>query len=192
MPPLPSIPRATWLPRDRAVTAQTQATAWVAQSLATAPERVNFARDAFGRPQLQPPLHANDCNWSHSGEGLLIALGEAMHVGVDLEWVRPRPRALALAERFFAASEVAWLRAAPADTREQRFLRLWCAKEAVLKAHGHGLSFGLHRLVFAECEDGLRLHECDAALGCVSDWHVRELAPAPGYLGALAWRPRNG
>lgn len=194
-PPSPTLlpaPRIAWLPRDRALPAQAQAAAWLAESLAIAPTQVTFARDTFGRPQLQAPLQAHDCNWSHSGEGLLVAVGAGIDLGVDLEWRRPRPRALALAERFFAPPEVRWLQAAPQDAREVKFLRLWCAKEAVLKAHGQGLSFGLHRLVFRECDDALVLRDCDPALGDASAWTVRELSPAPGYLGALAWRPRAG
>lgn len=185
-------PRIEWLPRDRAVTPQAQATAWLARSLGIDPDQVAFERDRHGRPHLQPPLQAHDCNWSHSGEGLLVAVGEGMRLGVDLEWVRPRPRALALAERFFAPRELHWLQAQPDTTRERQFLRLWCAKEAVLKAHGEGLSFGLHRLVFAVSEETLHLAECDPALGAASDWTVRELVPAPNYLGALAWAARTG
>src|SRR3546814_11324671 len=62
--------------------------------------------------------------------------------GADLELLRPRPRALALAERFFVRSETGALLALPAEAREAAFVRLWCAKEAVLKAHGRGLAFG--------------------------------------------------
>jgi 4'-phosphopantetheinyl transferase len=184
-------PRTAWLPRDRARTAQAQATEWLAEALSRPPAQVAFERDAHGRPHLQPPLHTLDCNWSHSGEGLLVAAGEGMRVGVDLEWVRPRPRALALAERFFAPRELQWLRAQPDAGRERQFLRLWCAKEAVLKAHGHGLSFGLHRLVFTDVDGTLVLHDCDDALAPASAWQVRELVPAPGYLSALAWRARD-
>src|SRR3546814_19079607 len=69
----------------------------------------------------------------------------------SLELLRPRPRALALAERFFVRSETGALLALPAEAREAAFVRLWCAKEAVLKAHGRGLAFGLDRLEFALC-----------------------------------------
>jgi len=72
--------------------------------------------------------------------------------------------------------------------RERAFLRLWCAKEAVLKAHGHGLAFGLHRLEFADIQGRLHLQACDPALGRAEHWSLQEIAPAPGYLGALAWR----
>lgn len=188
---LAAAPRIAWLPRDRTRTAQAQAGAWLAETLSCPPAQVAFGRDAHGRPHLQPPLQTLDCNWSHSGEGLLVAVGDGLRVGIDLEWVRPRPRALALAERFFAPQELQWLRAQPDAERERQFLRLWCAKEAVLKAHGQGLSFGLHRLVFADADGTLELHACEDALGPAGAWHVRELAPAPGYLGALAWRARD-
>lgn len=182
-------PHVALLARAPGLAAQEQARAWLAEILGAPHGTVAFERDGHGRPHLRPPFQAHDCNWSHSGEQLLLATGHRLRVGVDLEWVRPRPRALALAERFFAPQETAWVQSGPASEREHRFLRLWCAKEAVLKAHGQGLSFGLHRLVFLDGDTGLHLHQCDAALGDASDWTVRELTPAPGYLGALAWRP---
>jgi phosphopantetheinyl transferase len=47
-------------------------------------------RDAHGRPRLDGALRAFDVSWSHSGEGLLIALGEGVDVGADLERARLR------------------------------------------------------------------------------------------------------
>ena len=72
---------------------------------------------------------------------------------------------------------------------ESSFVRLWCAKEAVLKAHGQGLSFGLDKLVFAEEDNALKLVACDAALGAPGDWTLHEWTPLTGYHAALAWRP---
>jgi 4'-phosphopantetheinyl transferase len=162
----------------------------MAQALGVAEEALPLSRDERGRPQLVGGMAGWDCNWSHSGEGLLVALGRGVQIGIDLERVRPRARALELAARFFTAPELDWLHAAPSTaTRDHAFLRLWCAKEAVLKAHGHGISFGLHRLRFVEERATLRLAECDPALGEPSQWHLQELQPAPDYLGALAWRP---
>src|SRR3546814_13489669 len=68
-----------------------------------------------------------------------------------------------LAERFFVRSETGALLALPAEAREAAFVRLWCAKEAVLKAHGRGLAFGLDRLEFALCGDDWALVACDPA-----------------------------
>ena len=96
--------------------------------------------------------------------------------------------------RFFAPGEAGRLQALAPERRELAFLRLWCAKEAVLKAHGQGLSFGLHRLEFIPDGDDehapLRLLASDPELGAASDWQLHEWIPAPGYLAALAWHPR--
>ncbi len=161
---------------------------WLAAHWGVDATTLPLARDARGRPQLQAPMQHRDANWSHSGEHLLVACGEHQQIGCDLERIRPRPNARALARRFFHPAERSWLETLPDPAAEATFLRLWCAKEALLKAHGHGLSFGLHRLCFVEDANGLRLAECDAALGRAADWHLHEFRPVGGYLGALAWR----
>jgi 4'-phosphopantetheinyl transferase len=166
--------------------AEPGASAWLAAALGLPVDALGLARDGRGRPQLGMP--AFDCNWSHGGCWLLVALGRGVRVGIDVEPLRPRPRALELARRYFHADEAEALAALPADARALAFLRLWCAKEAVLKAHGHGLSFGLHRLRFAAAADGLRLEEMDPVLGAVADWRLRELELPDGAVGAVAWR----
>lgn len=152
-----------------------------------------LARDAWGRPRLLAPYEDRDAGWSHSGERLLLAMGRDITLGVDLERLRPRPRALELAERYFAPAEAARLRATAPAQREATFLRLWCAKEALLKAHGRGLAFGLDRLEFGMDEDGapVRLLACDPALGIATEWQLREWTPEPGYHAAVAWYPRG-
>ena len=185
----PATPRWTLLPHARNQAAMPLAQAWLAREFGGSAGDYAFERDAHGRPQLR--YAALDCNWSHSGGHLLVAAGSGLMVGADLESIRPRANALAVARRFFAEEEIAWL-SERADiestTVERDFLRLWCAKEAVLKAHGRGLAFGLHRLAFAEDHGALSLRLCDAELGDARDWILREFAPAPGTLAALAWR----
>jgi 4'-phosphopantetheinyl transferase len=185
-PPLPAGLQCAWLPYHPGEPAEPAVRSWLADWLALPPEAVVLSRDGRGRPRLDHA--ALDVNWSHSGEGLLVAGGPAVRIGVDLEREHPRPRALELARRFFAPPEQAWLEAQPADDRATAFLRLWCAKEAVLKAHGHGLSFGLHRLVFVETDGALQLVDTDIALGPPDAWTLREFIPHAGYRAALAWR----
>jgi 4'-phosphopantetheinyl transferase len=180
----PATPRWTLLPHARDQAAMPLAQAWLAREFGGGAGDYAFERDPHGRPQLR--CAALDCNWSHSGGHLLVAAGSGLIVGADLESIRPRANALAVARRFFAEEEIAWL-SGRADI-EFDFLRLWCAKEAVLKAHGRGLAFGLHRLAFAEDKGALSLRRCDAELGDARDWMLREFAPAPGTLAALAWR----
>ena len=61
----------------------------------------------------------------------------------------------------------------------------------MLKAHGHGLSFGLEKLRFVLDPVGLpQLVACDPALGAPRDWRVDAGSPEPGYWATLAWRAR--
>lgn len=186
-PALGDLPvRAAVLEHRAPAAAEPIAHGWLADALGVAAEALALGRDARGRPYLLD-RGAHDCNWSHSGERLLVALASTGRVGVDLERLRPRPRALELARRFFCPAEAEALAALPAEAREAAFVRLWCAKEAVLKAHGHGLSFGLHRLEFT-LDEAPRLRGCDAALGTPAQWTLRWWTPEPDYLAALAWR----
>lgn len=176
------------LPHAAGVPAQPLAEAWLASQLGNRAAASALVRDAHGRPRFVPP-RTYDISWSHSGEGLLVALGDGVDVGADLERLRPRPRALELARRFFDPVETAWLEALPGPRREDAFVRIWCAKEAILKAHGRGIAFGLHRLRIAERDGALYLASADPELGRAADWSVHEVLPRPGYRATLAWRP---
>ncbi len=183
--------RCAWRPYRAGRAAEPLVRDWLSTELGTPAEALAIHRTARGRPQLGPPHADWDASWSHSGEGLLMALARGLRVGIDLEVRRARPKAQVLARRFFAPAEAAELDALPDDAREAAFVRLWCAKEAVLKAHGQGISFGLHRLVFAREGSGdWRMVACDPALGTPADWALRTFRPAPDYLATVAWRDR--
>jgi len=190
-PPLSCGPvRCAWCGHARTASAQARALYWLARELRQPPDTIGIARDRYGRPQLSG-MDGVDVNWSHSGQLLLVALGRGVRVGADIEWLRPRANALALAARFFAADEAEQLRALPIEAREQAFIRLWCAKEAVLKALGRGISYGLQRLAFALDGDAWHLVRCDGALGEPQDWTLHAFTPRPGYHAALAWRDQR-
>ena len=72
-------------------------------------------------------------NLSHSGPYVALAVGESP-VGVDVECYRESRKTDALAKRYFTPEEMAFA----ADSQE-RFLRVWTAKEARLKWDGTGL-----------------------------------------------------
>ncbi|MGI8561382.1 MAG: 4'-phosphopantetheinyl transferase family protein [Luteimonas sp.] len=180
--------QCAWRPHRRGSRAEPVVRDWLAGPLQADAAALPLSRDARGRPQLGAPHDRTDINWSHSGDGLMMARGDDVRLGADLERVRPRPQALELARRFFSSSEAAHLEALADGEREQAFVRLWCAKEAVLKAHGQGLSFGLHRLRFAADGRDWILVDCDPALGAPADWSLHGFEPAPGYFAALAWK----
>lgn len=142
----------------------------------------------YGKPFLfGVPL---EFNLAHSADALLVGISRQQPIGVDLESPRRTRPVLRLAERYFDAIELRALAALPESERQIAFLRLWSCKEAVLKALGRGIGFGLNRLVFVLDVQGRspRLSSIAADAGHVREWNVVELAPASDYCGALAWR----
>jgi 4'-phosphopantetheinyl transferase len=152
------------------------------------PCEVPFSQTARGKPRLAGPDPAAVCfNVSHSHGLALFALTGRCEVGVDLEHVRPFSDEMGLAERFFTPREAAALRALDACGRRETFFRLWTRKEAYLKAHGLGLSFGLERVEVSHTpEDPAHIVHIDGDRRAAACWSLRTLAPAPGYVGALA------
>ncbi len=103
--------------------------------------------------------------------------------------MRPFSDEMGLADRFFTASEAAALRVLDAAGRLETFFRLWTRKEAYLKAHGLGLSYGLERVeVSHAAHDPAHIVHIDGDREAAARWSLRTLAPAPGYVGALALR----
>lgn len=169
--------------------------AMLAAYLGIPADAVMLEEDAHGKPRLADSvlraarLPALDFNWSHSGDYALIALSRAGALGVDIERFGKNLRALEIARRFFDPGEANALAGLEGRTRDDAFIGLWCAKEAVLKAAGEGISFGLERLAFARRASGdWMLTGVDAALGAPGGWQLRSFAAAPGYHGTLAWR----
>ena len=154
------------------------------------PRQVAFSQTARGKPRLAGPDPAPLCfNVSHSHGMALFAVTGRCEVGVDLERVRVRPDAdlLGMAERYFAPREAAVLRALDAEAQVETFFRLWTRKEAYLKAHGLGISFGLERVEVSHAADEpARIVHIDGDCEAAACWSLRTLAPAPGYVGALA------
>ena len=74
---------------------------------------------------------------------------------------------------------------------QRRHNPIWPELEAVLKAHGQGISFGLHRFHVVLDDGTPRLDTCDAGLGRPDNWRLHEWAPRPDYRAALAWHPRG-
>ncbi|MBN2432182.1 MAG: 4'-phosphopantetheinyl transferase superfamily protein [Acidobacteria bacterium] len=142
-----------------------------------------FDTDARGKPYLagMTGLHFNV---SHSGEWVAVAISP-LPVGVDVEAVRGVD--LAVARRFFAPEEMAWLLSRTPVEQAQAFYQLWTAKESVLKNLGQGLQLPLDRiLIRGTAPDRLRLESrLDQPL---PDLFLRLYQPAPDAILALCSR----
>lgn len=131
-------------------------------------EAVALVEGAHGRPVLAEAGQPWAFNWSHSGDQAVLAIARGVEPGIDLERLRARPRAL------------------DATRRDAAFLELWTAKEAVLKAIGRGLAFGLQRLCLAvpPLPPALLWLDGDDA----AQWQLRHVAVDAAHVAMLAWR----
>jgi 4'-phosphopantetheinyl transferase len=155
--------------------------------LGVAPLAVDLSTTSEGKPFVAAPAGDGlEFNLTHSGDMALVAVTTGRPVGVDVEWLRPIDVA-ALAVRYFSAPERTDL-AQVAGSPDERlaFFQCWTRKEALLKATGTGLhrplaSFAVTLLPGAP--PGLAWSEDP---GEPAHWSLASLAPAPGYVAAVA------
>jgi len=112
----------------------------LARYLGEAPEEIEIARGAHGKPGLAAEPERLAFNLSHSGDLTLVAVSRGREVGVDVERTRPERDLVALAERALAPEEAVIVRAAAGDERTRVFYELWTRHEARLKCLGVGLA----------------------------------------------------
>ncbi len=126
-----------------------------------------------------------DVSLSHSGGWIAAASTRSGCVGVDIETARPVSPALA--RRCLADSELAWWEEAPVGhARTRRFLRLWTAKEAYVKATGAGLSTDPRDIeVNASGERPVLAHDATVA------WQLCGWSPAPDTWLTVCTGPRR-
>jgi len=152
---------------------------------------IPILRGPHGKPHFADPWDTFGFSWSHSADTALFAIGlgpAGFELGVDVEVRRPRARALELARRFFAPGEAATLERLPPEDHLAAFLALWTAKEAVLKAHGGGLSYGLHRAAFGMV-NGVAVPEAfEGDLAPAGAWSMCPLDLSADVVASVAWR----
>lgn len=151
------------------------------QWLGLAPDRIEWAVDAQGRPRLRLagealPLHVS---LSHSGDWLALALAE-VPVGIDLEVPRRERDWDALARFVFAPEECRRMQAATSDAaRAGVFHQLWALKEAHAKRSGAGLGARVARTVCA--------HPAQTAEAEAWSWPCGDGALALAAVPGLQW-----
>jgi 4'-phosphopantetheinyl transferase len=151
------------------------------------PAAVRFRFGPQGKPYLAEPDWAwLQFNVSHSHGLALYAFTRQIEVGVDVEQVRPF-NDLGFAERFFTPGEVDALRRVEPERRTEVFFHAWTRKEAILKATGEGIAYGLeHVEVTVHPEDAPRIVRLNGDPQPAAHWFLCALTPASGYVGAVA------
>ena len=175
--------------RERFIVARGVLRAILSGYLNRVPECLSFCYSSHGKPALagESGGDAIRFNVAHSHGVALYAVTRGREVGIDLERISFDLAVAEIAERFFSRREVAMLRTLPTEVQRQAFFRCWTRKEAYIKARGEGLSLPLDQF-----DVSLAPGEPAAVLGTQQDpseasrWALQELAPAHGYIAALA------
>lgn len=170
------------------------------------PREWRFARDANGKPGVDPRLGAPEVafNLSHTRGLVAVALASHGAIGVDVEEIDGAKADFAFAEAYFAPAEAELLRRTPAASRSTCFFRLWTLKEAYIKAIGAGLAAPLDSFAFTfepiriDFGPGAKLDAIDwrFAILPTTDRHVLSVAVGraagdPARLAPRALAPRD-
>lgn len=152
------------------------------------PQAWRFASGAHGKPCLvDAPAAAQRLafNISHTAGLVVVAIAAGGALGVDVENLQRVPK-LALADRYFAASESRALRRLPAAAQQFRFWELWTLKESYVKARGMGLAIPLDHFLFHLETKGSVAIEFGPGFGdAPARWQFLALQPTAQHLLAL-------
>ena len=155
------------------------------------PSEVQFGIVAMGKPTLSKP---NDIglqfNTTHSGRLVVIAVSKNRDVGVDVEQIRPVPRALKVAKRCYTQEEYDSLRELEGEELDRAFLSIWVSREGTAKARGDSVWRGLASWKNGEMEflrKQFRVEFLDLGAGFIGvvvargrDWRVVNRGRPPG------------
>ena len=141
------------------------------------PSDISFGVVAMGKPTLSRPNEIGlKFNTTHSGNLVIIAVTKDRDVGVDTEKVRPVPRALQVAKRFYSNDEYQMLAALPENELDHAFLSIWVRREGTAKARGDSVWRGLASWKNGELEKSAR------------EWTVEPIDLGPEFVGVVVAR----
>ncbi len=150
------------------------------------PSAWRFSVDANGKPSIDPNVgpHELQFNLSHTRGLVAVALASRGAVGVDVEEIDEAKADLAIAEAYFARSEVEMLRKAPPTERARCFFRLWTLKVAYIKAIGKGLSAPLNSFAFTL--EPIRIALLPGLENDASNWRFLTLPASNRHILSIA------
>ena len=157
------------------------------------PDALRFVRSDRGRPALdvggRPPL---DFNVSHGGDHALIAWSRRRRVGVDIEPLRAEWDWTPLARMVLGTEDARHVAAAPhGPERDRRFLDVWTAKEALLKAEGRGIADGMADFsVLSGDPLAPRIAGAGHMAARLAGFAALWLRAIPGHAACVAWEAR--
>ncbi|MBL7684677.1 MAG: 4'-phosphopantetheinyl transferase superfamily protein [Deltaproteobacteria bacterium] len=148
--------------------------------LELSPQEIQFQYSQAGKPNLSHHSKELFFNLSHSEGALLIAVSLIPQTGVDLEFIHHPVQWDLLAKKYFSESEIQFLMNENNLDAQKSFLKLWCLREAYLKAKGTGISEIDQSFTFEISSSEIKAYGMKA-----NEWHFKELFYEE-HVGALA------
>lgn len=176
------------LEKQRFVRAHVALRAILATYCSCHPAQISFGYNAFGKPHLDASAH----RWlrfsiAHSADQLLCAVAKNREVGVDLERIDTAIPIDELARSFFTQREQTILQSLPLLQRQRTFFAYWTRKEAVVKAHGMGLSIPLDSFEVDPANGHgpqlLSIRDSGTPAHC---WSLHDIEYLPEFAAAIA------
>ena len=113
-------------------------------TLGVAPSLIRFESTPVGKPFIAYPKNSGlSFNLSHSGRQIVYAFSRHPETGIDIERIRTVDDIDQLALKYFSAEEYAIIVNLPSWEKNKAFIRIWSIKEALIKACGCPLEYGL-------------------------------------------------
>ena len=163
----------------------------IAWALGVEAAALRFERGPHGKPRLVDASGRDRIRFSlsRSGRAGLVALSRTMELGADVERVRELSDLGEIADLALSSSERRQLQELDPARATAALFRQWTRKEALLKGLGTGLSVDPRSVTIslpAACD--MLAGTPAASQGTLAHWRIQDLAPAPGWAGALAVR----
>ncbi len=167
----------------------------IASFLEVDPKEVLITRLPSGKPVVDTSGLTRPARFSSSTSEnrLVVGITPNCELGIDVETLRPFPDWEPIAARFFSAGENEYLRSR-SETATTEFLRLWTAKEAVLKAIGKGVTDSMNQFeveidASGHCRIRWLAPSCRPWNVIVSGtWKIVMFSPTPGFAATLVVR----
>jgi 4'-phosphopantetheinyl transferase len=151
------------------------------------PRDWRFEADRYGKPCIVGPAGFATpiaFNISHTDGLVIVGVTSRRALGVDVECMQ-RHAVLEVADRYFSAPEVRFLRRLPVRMQALRFWELWTLKESYIKARGMGLSIPLDQFAFDLDAPHIAIEFEPGFDDLPSRWQFRQMRLTPHHMLAL-------
>ncbi len=177
--------------QNRFIVARSLLRSMLALKLGQDPLTLDIVRDDQGKPFLATSQDVS-FSVSHSGDIVLVAVGDGEAIGVDVECHRADIDISALGRMVFTTAELEHVLTAPPAARIGRFFRQWVFKEALVKALGTGLLKDPRRFQIGQALENPDVEYVGAEDDDIgAGWQLCALNVPKGYSASLCVRPHR-